>query len=85
MNRLLEHLRKEGTPSIEALKRLSRTQALKVHPDVSKKSDSDFIRLQDEYEGLSTGMSNSFLELVALLKREAEGERVTVMDLDEVT
>jgi hypothetical protein len=50
MNRLIEHLKKEDALTLEALRGLYRTLALKCHPDVTKKSGNDFVQLQVEYE-----------------------------------
>lgn len=50
MNRLLSILEKNNRLSIESLRKLYRTLAVKCHPDVTKGSDSDFIRLQAEYD-----------------------------------
>jgi hypothetical protein len=50
MNRLIDHLRKENALTLGALRALYRTLAVKCHPDVSKKSGADFVRLQAEYE-----------------------------------
>ncbi len=50
MNRLIDYLRKENTLTLDALRALYRTLAVKCHPDISKKSGADFVRLQAEYE-----------------------------------
>jgi curved DNA-binding protein CbpA len=50
MNRLIDHLKKEDTLSLSALRALYRTLAVKCHPDISKKSGAQFVRLQAEYE-----------------------------------
>lgn len=50
MNTLIDQLQKEGTLSLDALRSLYRSLALKCHPDVAKQSDNEFIQLQSEYE-----------------------------------
>ena len=50
MNRLIDHLRKENALTLDALRTLYRTLTVKCHPDASKKSGADFVRLQAEYE-----------------------------------
>ena len=50
MNRLIDQLQKEGTLSLDALRNLYRSLALKCHPDVTRQSDTQFIQLQSEYE-----------------------------------
>ena len=50
MNRLIDQLQSEGALSLDALRSLYRSLALKCHPDVTKQSDDEFIRLQSEYE-----------------------------------
>jgi hypothetical protein len=50
MNRLLTALEKNNQLSIISLRKLYRTLALKCHPDASKGSDKEFVRLQAEYE-----------------------------------
>jgi hypothetical protein len=50
MNRLIAYLRKENELSIEALRGLYRSLALKCHPDVTGKTGTEFVQLQLEYE-----------------------------------
>jgi hypothetical protein len=50
LNRLIDQLQREGTLSLDALRNLYRSLALKCHPDVTKQSDNQFIQLQSEYE-----------------------------------
>jgi hypothetical protein len=50
MNNLVDQLKKADTLSIESLKRLYRSLVLKLHPDVTRKSGEEFVRLQEEYE-----------------------------------
>ncbi len=50
MNRLLAALEKNNQLSIGSLRKLYRTLSVKCHPDVSKGSGKEFVRLQAEYE-----------------------------------
>lgn len=50
MNRLIEHLKYEDSLTLDALRQLYRTLALKCHPDVTKESGNTFVQLQLEYE-----------------------------------
>ena len=49
VNRLLLALEKEDNLTPEGLRTLYRTLSVKLHPDVTKGSGEDFIRLQEEY------------------------------------
>jgi hypothetical protein len=50
MNKLLSILEKDNRLSIDSLRRLYRALAVRCHPDVTKGSGADFIRLQSEYD-----------------------------------
>ena len=50
MNRLIDRLKSTDSLAIESLKGLYRSLALKLHPDVSRESGEQFVRLQGEYD-----------------------------------
>jgi len=50
MNRLLAALKKNDQLSVEALRTLYRSLAVKCHPDAARGSEVEFIRLQQEYD-----------------------------------
>lgn len=50
MNRLLASLEKADRLSVDSLRRLYRTLAVQCHPDASTGSETEFVRLQLEYE-----------------------------------
>jgi len=50
LNRLLASLEKADKLSVDSLRCLYRTLAVQCHPDASKGSETEFVRLQLEYE-----------------------------------
>ncbi|HTO23786.1 MAG TPA: hypothetical protein VMQ10_15035 [Spirochaetia bacterium] len=50
MNRLLAALKKNDQLSVEALRSLYRSLAVKCHPDAARGSEAEFVRLQQEYD-----------------------------------
>jgi hypothetical protein len=50
VNTLIQRLEKDDALTMDALRRLYRTLALKCHPDVTKESAKAFVQLQLEYE-----------------------------------
>ena len=50
MNSLVDQLRSANSLTIEGLKKLYRSLALKLHPDVTRESGKQFVKLQEEYD-----------------------------------
>jgi hypothetical protein len=50
VNSLVNQLKSTDSLTIESLKGLYRSLALKLHPDVTRKSGEEFVRLQEEYD-----------------------------------
>jgi hypothetical protein len=50
LNSLIDQLKTTDALAVESLKRLYRSLALKLHPDITKESGRQFVQLQEEYE-----------------------------------